>query len=92
MIAGINPAIEIDHTIAKARCKQLGKTELIWDRDNTSDSCRECHEEWERYANGAFEDHKNVVVRMKFMKIHDPERYEKRFQRLSNYKLIKKLI
>ena len=82
-------ATDHDHSISQARCKQLHKTELIWDADNWSASCRECHSEWESYRSGKFEDHKNVVKRMLFVKKHDPQGFEKRRQHLSNYKVMK---
>lgn len=80
-----------DHTISQARCKQLRKAELIWDTDNIEFSSREAHESWESYKSGIFEEHANVIRRMLFMKKHDPERFEKRMQCLSDYKLIKTL-
>lgn len=72
--------IDHDHTIAKARCKELGKTELIWDEDNIEYSSRQAHQEWESYKDGAFLNHRNFEKRMNFLKIHDPEMYEKRIQ------------
>lgn len=80
-----------DHTISQARCKQLRKTELIWDRDNIALSSRLAHMEWESYRNRRFEEHKNVLQRMLYMKKHDPEGFEKRFQHLSDYKLMQAL-
>ena len=67
-----------DHTISQKRCKELKKTELIWDPENWSRSCRRCHSEWESYKSGKFRNHKNYVKRMWFMKKHDPEGYRKR--------------
>ena len=88
---GEYPAMEHDHTISQARCKTLHKTELIWDPDNWSYSCRQCHQEWESYRSGRFEEHANVIKRMLFVKQHDPEGFEKRVQHLSNYKVMKAL-
>lgn len=84
-----NHAIEHDHTISQARCKVLHKTELIWDPENWSYSCRTCHGEWESYKSGTFEEHKNVIKRMLFVKEHDPEGFMKRYLCLSNYKVMK---
>jgi hypothetical protein len=84
-------ANDFDHTISQKRCKQLGKTELIWSPENISISSRLAHAEWECYASGAFEEHTNVVERMLFVKARDTEMFEKRFQRLSNYKVMKAL-
>lgn len=80
-----------DHTISQARCKQLGKTELIWDPDNIEFSSRISHMEWESYRSGKFEEHQNVIRRMKYVKMHDPEGFEKRYQHLSNYRIMKAL-
>ena len=77
-----------DHTISQARCKNLHKTQLIWDYNNWSYSCRTCHMEWESYAGGDFEDHKNVVERMLYIKKHDPEGFQKRKARISNYQIL----
>ena len=73
-----SPADDHDHTISQSRCKQLHKAELIWDRDNWSRSCRDCHHEWESYKSGKFRKHKNYVKRMWFIRKHDPEGYRKR--------------
>ncbi len=71
---GKNQATESSHIIAKARCKQLHKTELIWDKNNFYPSCRECHMRWE--ANDS------TLVRywqlMEYVKKHDLEGYLKR--------------
>lgn len=80
-----------DHTISQQRCKQLHKTELIWDIENIEYSTRQIHEEWERYHSGIFEEHKNVIKRMRYVKKHDPEMFKKRLDRISNYKILKAL-
>lgn len=72
--------IDHDHTIAKARCKELGKTELIWDPANIEYSSRKAHKEWESYKNGEFRKHRNFERRMEFMKEHDHEGYTKRME------------
>lgn len=73
-------AVHNDHTIAKARCKVLHKTELIWDMRNFEDSCARCHSEWENYKSGDWLKHHNVEKRLGFMKEHDPDGYNKRIQ------------
>lgn len=80
-----------DHTISQARCKQLGKTELIWDVQNIEFSSRLAHNEWESYGSGCFEEHANVLTRMLYLKRHDPERFEKRMHHISDYTLMKLL-
>lgn len=72
------PWVHHDHTIAKARCKVLHKTELIWDPDNWSYSCQKCHNEWESYKSGEFVKHENLLDRMVFLQKHDEEGYIKR--------------
>lgn len=73
-------AIHNDHTIAKARCKVLHKTELIWDPRNFEDSCELCHHQWENFKNGEWTLHHNVEKRLAFLKEHDPEGYRKRIE------------
>jgi len=70
--------IDHDHTIAQARCKELGKTELIWDEKNIEYSSRQAHREWESYGDGKFIAHANFQKRMQFVKAHDPEAWERR--------------
>lgn len=69
-----------DHTIAKARCKVIHKTELIWHPDNYEDSCPTCHNEWEAVKSGKWIAHKNVEKRLRFLKEHDPEGFNKRIE------------
>lgn len=70
------PANDNDHTISQKRCKEIGKTELIWDHRNFVSSCRKCHNQWESYKSGDYILHKNVVERLGFMMDKDPEGYE----------------
>lgn len=77
---GKKPAIDNDHTIAQARCKQIHKTELIWNPLCFVSSCRNCHMDWERFKNGNWINHKNVEQRLRFLKEHDPEGYNKRIE------------
>lgn len=85
----IFPAMDKDHTIPQATCKNLHKTELIWDTANIAFSSRAAHMEWQSYAKGRFEDHANVVERMLYVKKHDPETFIKRKMCISNYKVLK---
>jgi len=70
------PAIHNDHTIAKARCKVIGKSELIWHPGNFESSCAKSHDEWEAFKSGAWCLHANVEKRLRFLKEHDPEGFE----------------
>lgn len=76
--------VDHDHTIAKARCKEIGKTELIWNSDNWSWSCRDCHGQWESYKSGEFQKHHNVITRMRFMKKHDLEKFQSRMNYITD--------
>lgn len=82
-------AVDRDHTLAQRRCKELSKSELIWDTGNIAMSSRLAHCEWEAYKSGTFEDHANVVERMLYVKKHDPETFIKRKMCISNYKVLK---
>lgn len=73
-------AVHNDHTIAKARCKVIHKTELIWDPLNYESSCANCHQEWESYENGEYLKNNNVSHRMDYLKLYDPEGYRVRIQ------------
>lgn len=69
-----------DHTIAKARCKVIHKTELIWDPENLADSCNVCHREWESFKSGNWILHKNAEQRLQYLKEHDPEGFQHRIE------------
>lgn len=64
-----------DHTIAQRRCKDIRKTELIWNPDNYVWSCRKCHHEWENFKSGEWLRHSNSAERLAFMREHDFEGY-----------------
>jgi len=85
---GVSPADEHDHTISKKRCKQLHKTELIWDSGNWSDSCRKCHKIYESYKSGLFQTHKNVIERMLFIKKHDLEGFRLRLNYITDQNIL----
>ena len=80
----VNQANDHDHTISQKRCKELHKTELIWDEANISFSCRGCHIIYENFKTGGFQLHKNWLKRILFIKLHDNETYMKRFYYLSD--------
>ena len=71
-------AVDNSHIVAKARCKQLHKVELIWDPENYFNACRICHHNWESFKSGQFIHLKNFETCMIFLKQHDPESFEKR--------------
>jgi hypothetical protein len=71
-------AIETSHIIAKARCKELHKTELIWTRENTFPSCRKCHMIWEATNNPAWLSLLNADRCLEILEKYDPESYKKR--------------
>jgi hypothetical protein len=67
------PAVHNDHTIAKSRCKQLHKAELIWNPENFESSCAIAHDQWEAFKSGMWILHANCSKRLLFLKEHDPE-------------------
>lgn len=73
-------AVHNDHTIAKARCKVIHKTELIWNPHNFVSSCERAHREWEDFKSGEWCLHLNSHERLAFMKEHDYEGYVKRVE------------
>jgi len=85
---GQSLADDNDHTISQKRCKQLHKTELIYDPENFEHSCRQCHVEWEQYKSGYFEEHNNAVKRMKYLKEHDTESFNKRIAYVSKSNIL----
>lgn len=87
-----NQTNDLDHTIDQKTCKRLHKTELIWDEDNTSWSCRSCHIVWENFKSGKFQHHKNVVKRMLYIKEHDPEGFQKRLFYITRKEILKELL
>lgn len=86
-----NRAEDHDHTLSARRCKILKKTELIWDSDNWSLSCRECHMAYESYKSGQFTKHYNFIERMLFLKEHDPEGFNSRMIYVTDLEQITKL-
>lgn len=73
-------AVHNDHTIAKARCKVIHKTELIWNPNNFVSSCAQCHREWENFKSGDWCTHFNSSERLGFLRAHDPEGFTVRVE------------
>lgn len=65
------------HIIAKARCKQIGKTELIWDKGNYFPACSECNQAIENPNGKAWKSLMNIDYCLSFIKLHDPELFTK---------------
>lgn len=76
--------IDHSHTISRARCKQLGKPELIYDPENIEHLSRKAHEEWDNYE-PAFIKHANFQKRMDYIKQHDSHDYERRMAIWAKY-------
>lgn len=75
---GKEPSVHNDHTIARARCKVIHKTELIWHPGNYVRSCERCHKQWEDVKGLKWVEHLNVEERLLFLKRNDPEGYQLR--------------
>jgi hypothetical protein len=71
-------AINNSHIIAQARCKVLGKTELIWDKNNYFNACMRCHTAWESFKSGEFVDMHITPKAMAYLKVNDLEGWQKR--------------
>lgn len=65
------------HIIPQARCKQLGKTELIWDWDNFFPACHSCNSAIENPKGEGWKNLKNIDYCLDFIKQHDHELYMK---------------
>lgn len=74
------------HTISQRRCKQLGKTELIWAKDNifleSMGDSTSAHFIWENEEFGEKEKLINFELKLEYIKIHDVEMYQKIIQKL----------
>jgi len=68
-------AVHNDHTIARARLKEIGKANLIYSLSQYAfvDSCEKCHKEFESYRDGACLSHVNYEERLDYIRVHDPE-------------------
>lgn len=65
------------HIIAKARCKQIRKTELIWNPDNFFPACFECNAAIENPKGQEWKTLKNIDQCIQFIYEHDKELYFK---------------
>lgn len=65
------------HIIPQARCKAIGKTELIWNRDNWFYGCFECNAAIENPKGQEWKDLLNIEKCLEFIKVHDKELYAK---------------
>lgn len=73
------------HTISRARCKELGKIELIWDAANLFFECwsaptsnpTTCHGIWELSVLEKKKRLFNFDRKMEYLQIHDPETYKR---------------
>lgn len=88
---GSSKAVDHDHTISQKRCKELHKTELIWDEANMSFSCRTCHMEYESYKSGKFSYHANCEKRMLYIYEHDTEGFQKRLLYIERPDILERL-
>lgn len=59
------------HIIAKARCKAIGKTELIWDKRNYFPACSACNQAIENPNGKAWKSLMNIEPCLLFIKEHD---------------------
>jgi ribosomal protein S27E len=71
------PATCHAHIIAKARCKQIRKAELIYDRNNIFYSCYQCNGFIENPKGEGWKALKNIDKCLMFIEQHDPELYAK---------------
>ena len=85
-------AIEHSHIISQKRCKELHITEMIWQPLNWTDSCRDCHTDWEGYKSGKFAEHRNVFKTMSVLKAYDPEAFRKRINYIKDQELLNQLL
>ena len=65
------------HVIAQARCKILGKTELIWDPRNFFPACLQCNAAIESPNGKNWKHLLNIDDCLKFIKQEDPELFTK---------------
>lgn len=69
------------HTISRKRCKELGKTELVWNKDNlfleSMGSSDSGHVIWEHGDLDSKKKLFNFERKLAYIKIHDQEAYQK---------------
>lgn len=65
------------HIIPQARCKRIGKTELIWDIDNMFPATFESNMAIENPKGVAWHGLQNIGYCLRFIEKHDPELFQK---------------
>lgn len=65
------------HIIAQARCKQLRKTELIWDSNNYFPACHKCNSAIENPKGQEWKKLRNIDRCLLFISQHDNELFQK---------------
>lgn len=65
------------HIVPQARCKQLRKTELIWNSQNIFFSCNTCNSIAENVSSQSFTKLLNFERLKAYLELHDPERASK---------------
>jgi len=77
-------AINHAHIIAKARCKVLSITELIWNPINYFPACKDCHDATEAISNGKWALLNNAEHMLGLAAEYDLEKYVKMCASLKN--------
>jgi|SRR5690242_20964972 len=80
------PACGSAHTIARARLKQIHKTELIWDRRLFWPACHGCNRAIENPAGDEWKELKNISQLLPVIQEHDPDLYRKFMANISEEK------
>jgi hypothetical protein len=65
------------HSIPQARCKQIHKTELIWDLENFWPACHYCNRKAENPKSESWKELKNKDQILNFIEKHDKELFSK---------------
>lgn len=71
------PATCRAHIIAQARCKQIGKTELIWHLGNFFPSCYKCNSVIENPKGKDWQNLNNIDKCLEFIRLNDSELFAK---------------
>lgn len=82
--------LSFSHTISRARCQELGKTELVWSKDNIEVEGMESPCSKPKAAHNIWADAPwpekmnllNIQRKLNFIKKHDPEQYQKIYFKL----------
>lgn len=65
------------HIVPQARCKQLRKTELIWDQTNFFPACFDCNSIAENVSSESITKLRNFEYIKEYLRVHDVERFNK---------------